>query len=156
MWRVGILACSDRGSRGERKDLSKELIAQMITDRVEGNVVSYHCVPDNVETIKEALFEMIDREKNDLIITTGGTGLSPHDVTPEATLQVVDRVIPGIAEEMRRKAMEYTKNAIFTRAVVGTRKHTLIINLPGSPAPAEICLGAIIDSIVPALQLLRN
>lgn len=155
MWRIGILSCSDRGSRGEREDLSKDLIAQMLSDSFEGKVITYKCVPDEIEEIKEALLEMIDLEKTDLIITTGGTGLSPRDVTPEATLQVIDRVIPGLAEEMRRRAMEQSKYAIFTRAVAGTRRKTLIINLPGSPAAAETCLKAIIDLIAPALQLLK-
>jgi molybdopterin adenylyltransferase len=156
MWRVGILSCSDRGSRGERPDYSKDLISNMVHDHFRGEVVSYHCIPDEVEIIKETLLEMIDRDKTDLIITTGGTGLSPRDVTPEATLQVIDRVIPGFAEEMRRKAMESTRNAIFTRAVAGTRKTTLIINLPGSPAAAELCLSAIIDQIPAALELLKS
>ena len=156
MWRVGILSCSDRGSRGERVDESKNLITQMITKEFKGEVVSYRCVPDEFEIIKETLIEMIDWDKADVILTTGGTGLSPRDVTPEATLDVIDRVIPGFAEEMRRKAMESSRNAIFTRAVVGTRKTTLIINLPGSPSAAILCLGSILDQIEPALQLLTG
>lgn len=156
MWRVGILSCSDRGSRGEREDHSKDLIAKIVDDAFEGKVVTYHCVPDEIETIKETLFEMIDHENVDLIITTGGTGLSPRDVTPEATLQVVDRVIPGFAEEMRRKAAEATRKALFTRAVIGTRKMTLIINLPGSPDAAQLCLNAIVDLVEPAIHLLQG
>ncbi|CCQ98678.1 Molybdenum cofactor synthesis domain protein [[Clostridium] ultunense Esp] len=156
MWRVGILSCSDRGSRGEREDKSKDLIAKIVAEAFKGKVTTYHCVPDEIEVIKETLFEMIDHEGVDVIITTGGTGLSPRDVTPEATLQVVDRIIPGFAEEMRRKASAVTRKALFTRAVVGTRKTTLIINLPGSPDAAELCLNAIIDQIEPALLLLQG
>lgn len=156
MWRVGILSCSDRGARGEREDKSKDLIARIVSDHFSGEVVAYTCVPDEVEVIKETLLEMINQDAVDLIITTGGTGLSPRDVTPEATLQVLDRVIPGLAEEMRRKAMEHSKDALFTRAVIGTRKRTLIVNLPGSPKPAEICLTGIVEHLEMAMILLKG
>lgn len=155
MWRVGILSCSDRGARGEREDLSKDLIAQIVANHFDGEVVAYTCVPDEIEMIKESMLEMINN-RVDLIITTGGTGLSPRDVTPEATQQVIDRVIPGLAEEMRRKAMEHSKDALFTRAVIGTRSRTLIMNLPGSPKPAEICLTGIVEHLEMAMILLKG
>lgn len=156
MWRVGILSCSDRGARGEREDLSKDLIAQIVSHHFDGEVVAYTCVPDELDIIKETMLEMIGFDETDLIITTGGTGLSPRDVTPEATMEVVDRIIPGLAEEMRRKAMEHSKDALFTRAVIGTRKSTLIVNLPGSPKPAEICLTSIVEHLEMAMILLRG
>ncbi len=155
MWRVGILSCSDRGARGEREDKSKDLIAQIVSDHFGGKLVAYTCVPDEVEVIRETLMEMVN-QNIDLIITTGGTGLSPRDVTPEATLQVIDRVIPGLSEEMRRKAMEHAKDALFTRAVIGTRKRTLIVNLPGSPKPAEVCLTSIVEHLEMAMILLKG
>lgn len=155
MWRVGILSCSDRGARGEREDKSKDLIAQLVAHHFDGEVVAYACVPDEIDVIKETMMEMIS-QNIDLIITTGGTGLSPRDVTPEATLQVIDRVIPGLAEEMRRKAMEHSKDALFTRAVIGTRKRAMIVNLPGSPKPAEICLTAIVEYLEMAMILLKG
>lgn len=156
MWRVGILWCSDRGARGEREDRSKEVIEQIVAEHFDGQVVAYQCVPDEMEQIKEAMMEMITDYRTDLIITTGGTGLSPRDVTPEATMQVVDRLIPGLAEEMRRKAMETSKDAVFTRSVVGTRQSTVIVNLPGSPKPAQVCLLSIVEHLEPAMILLNR
>lgn len=154
LWRVGIIWCSDRGARGEREDLSRGIITEIVGKHFGGEVIDYRVVPDEIETIKETMIEMIERKDVDLIITTGGTGLSPRDVTPEATLQIVDRVIPGFAEEMRRRASQISANELFTRAVIGTRKATLIINLPGAPRSAEICLSSIVDFIQPALELL--
>lgn len=156
MWRVGILSCSDRGARGERVDRSKDLIGAIVSDHFAGEVVTYAVVPDEVEAIKETMLDMITRHRADMIITTGGTGLSPRDVTPEATLEVVDRVIPGLAEEMRRKAMEHSKDALFTRAVIGTRNKTLIVNLPGAPKPAEVCLTSIVEHLEMAMILLQR
>jgi len=155
-WRLGILWISDRGFRGERKDESKELIASIFSERLPVDFAAYRVVPDEIEDIKEALIDMIERDHVDLLITTGGTGLGPRDVTPEATLMVVDRVIPGFAEEMRRRASQISPNELFTRAVIGTRKATLLVNLPGAPRSAEICLRAVLDFIEPALELIQG
>ncbi|MBE3563614.1 MAG: MogA/MoaB family molybdenum cofactor biosynthesis protein [Hydrogenibacillus schlegelii] len=155
-WRFGILWISDRGARGEREDQSRGIITELLEKRIGGRVVTYKVVPDEIETIKETMIDMIERDGVDLIVTTGGTGLGPRDVTPEATLQIVDRVIPGFAEEMRRRASQVSPNELFSRAVIGTRKRTLIVNLPGAPRSAEICLSAILEFIPPALELLAG
>jgi len=107
-----------------------------------------------MEELKEQMIELVDREKCDLLIVTGGTSLSPRDVTPEVTSWVIDRPVPGFAEEMRRAGLQQSRRAMLTRAVAGTRGNSLILNLPGSPKGVDICLRAIADMIPDALHIL--
>ena len=146
MFNIGIITASDKGSRGEREDASGRLIATMLQEL--GQIRSYKVVADDAEQISKEMVIMADQLGVDLILTTGGTGLGPRDVTPEATLAVVDRQVPGIAEAMRAKSLEITSRAMLSRAVAGMRNKTLIINLPGSPKGVQECL----EVILPALE----
>lgn len=147
MWRVGVITVSDKGSNGEREDQSGELLRRMVK-KIQGEVVCYVVIPDDLETIRETLVRFCDGEKLDLIFTTGGTGLSPRDVTPEATQSVIQREVPGIAEAMRQKTSAQTKYALLSRQVTGVRGSTLIINLPGSPKAVQECY-EVIEPILP-------
>ncbi|HHO76081.1 MAG TPA: MogA/MoaB family molybdenum cofactor biosynthesis protein [Deltaproteobacteria bacterium] len=147
MKHAGVLILSDKGSRGERVDTSGRIIQEML----EGlGIISevYEIVPDEADIIRQRLVSWSDELCLDLIITTGGTGLSPRDVTPDATLAVIEKRIPGMEEVMRMKSLEKTPHAMISRAVAGVRKQTLIINLPGSPGGVRDCL----ESILPALN----
>jgi molybdenum cofactor synthesis domain-containing protein len=123
---------------------------------MDGEVICTKIVPDDRKAISEALIDMSDNIGADLILTTGGTGLSPRDITPEATTDAVDKMVPGIPEEMRRRSMEKTPYAMISRAVAGIRRKTLIINLPGSPKAAAECLDAIISIIPHAICVLKG
>src|SRR3989338_171731 len=129
---VGILPLSDKGARGEREDLSGVEIKRLVAD-IHAEVKVYEVIPDEKFLIKDKLIEYADDLGLDVIITTGGTGVSPRDVTPDATLEVIDKEIPGMAEVMRFESLKKTPRAMISRAVVGLRGRTLIINLPGSP-----------------------
>ena len=155
MWRVGILTASTKGARGERKDESGAVIREMVA-RIDGQVVRHEVLPDDRERIREALIRFADVDKLDLVLTTGGTGVGPHDVTPEATRAVIQREIPGIAEAMRITTLKKTRFAMLSRSLAGTRGTTLIINLPGSPKGVRECLEAVIDVIPHALELMKN
>ncbi|PWK05188.1 MogA/MoaB family molybdenum cofactor biosynthesis protein [Tumebacillus permanentifrigoris] len=154
-WNVGILTSSDKGARGEREDLSGQVIREMVLD-VDMEVTEYIVIPDEFETIRDALIEFCDDAKLDLIVTTGGTGLARRDVTPEATLAVIDREVPGMAEAMRAASLAKTKFAMLSRAVVGTRGNTLIINLPGSPKGVRECLEVVLPVVPHALEILQG
>lgn len=155
-WKVAILTASDRGYRGEREDTSAQVIRELIEEEIQGVIVEYRVVPDEMDEIMASLIEMTDYYQADLILTTGGTGLAPRDVTPEATLNVIDRVAPGFAEAMRMISMQKTKKAMLSRAVSGIRGRTLIINLPGSPKGVQENLMAIIDQLPHALGILTG
>lgn len=155
MFAVGIITVSDKGYAGEREDTSGAVIEKTI-ERIEGKTTSYCIVPDDIEKIKEAIIRMADEEKLDLILTTGGTGFSPRDVTPEATLSVVERVVPGIPEAMRLAGLQSTPLAMLSRAVAGIRNGSLIINLPGSPKGVKENLEAILPAITHGLQILQG
>ncbi len=155
MFTVGILTVSDKGSQGKREDKSGEAIREIFTQK-EARVVDYAIVPDERELIKKKLVEWADGGKVDLVVTTGGTGLSPRDVTPEATLDVIDRIAPGFAEVMRAESLKKTPHAMLSRAVAGTRKKTLIINLPGSPKAVQECLDAIMPALPHAIETLSG
>ena len=135
--KVGILTASDRCSHGERKDESGLLLKFLTEERLGAEVVAYRVVPDDKEAIRKVIVHMTDLFFCDLVLTTGGTGLSPRDVTPEATKELIEREIPGISEAIRRQSMKKTKFAMLSRAVAGIRGKTLIINLPGSPSAIE-------------------
>jgi molybdopterin adenylyltransferase len=151
--RAGILVISDKGWRGERLDKSgqtaKEVISQLSLD-----ILKYEVVPDEADIISSKLKEWCDEGSLDLILTSGGTGLSDRDVTPEATLAVVDKVVPGLTEAMRMETMKRKPEAILSRAVAGSRGKCLIINLPGSPRAVKECLEVILPVIPHALDVL--
>lgn len=153
-YRIGILTLSDKGARGERIDGSGPLLVTLVAEL--GAVVKMEMIPDDQETIEEILCIWADKEHLDLILTTGGTGLSPRDVTPEATLRVVDRLVPGMAEAMRATSLLKTPHAMLSRAVVGIRASTLIINLPGSPRGASENLAVVLPALNHALAKLQG
>jgi molybdopterin adenylyltransferase len=144
--RAGVLTLSDKGSVGQRRDVSGPVIREML-DGLGIQVEITDVIPDDTDLIRSRLITWTDEMHLDLILTTGGTGLSPRDVTPEATLTVIDRRVPGMEEVMRAESLKKTPHAMISRAVAGTRQQTLIVNLPGSPKAARECL----ESIAPAL-----
>ena len=150
---AAILTISDKGSRGEREDKSGAAIREIV-EEMGGEVISHDIVPDEQDIIENALKKLA--HSAELVLTTGGTGLAPRDVTPEATRAVIDREIPGIAEAMRQKSLEIVSTAMLSRAVAGARGHTLIINLPGSPKAVRECLSFVRAAIPHALELLRG
>jgi len=150
---VAVLTLSDKGSRGEREDISGPTIAKMIK-KIKGEVTHYEVLPDERMQIKKKLLSLCN--KVDLILTTGGTGLSPRDVTPEATLEVITREIPGIAETMRQEGLKKTPHAMISRAVAGVRGRTIIINLPGSPRGVKESLSVILPVIPHAIEKIKG
>ena len=152
--RVGILTVSDAGSRGERVDTSGAAVRQLM-EGIGAAVARYAVVPDERDRIASTLREWCDGGV-DLLLTTGGTGLAARDVTPEATLDVAERLAPGIAEAMRATGLRFTPMAMLSRAVAVVRGSTLIVNLPGSEKGARESLAAIIDVLPHAVQLLRG
>jgi len=155
MFKVGILVLSDKGARGEREDTSGETIKQMISS-IGAVVTAYEVLPDDKELIADKLLAWCDQERLDLILTSGGTGLSPRDVTPEATAQVVERIVPGIPEAMRAYGLQKTPRAVLSRGISGIRKRTLIINLPGSVRGVRESLEAVMPALPHALETLRG
>ena len=155
MLNVAILTISDKGSQGTRHDKSSEVIREVVAG-IEGNVVKYDIVPDEPEIIAGKLIEWSDSRKIDVILTTGGTGLAERDVTPEATLSVIEREVPGIPEAMRAKSLEKTPMAVLSRSVAGLRGKCLIINLPGSPKAVGECLEAILTAIPHAVEIIKG
>ena len=152
--KVGILTVSDKGARGEREDRSGPAIREMM-EAAGGEIVRARIVPDEQDEIRAALVEWSD-EGLDLILTTGGTGFSPRDWTPEATKAVLDRETPGIAEAMRRAGMEKTPTAMLSRATAGIRKRTLIVNLPGSEKAVRESLEAILPALPHGVEVLKG
>jgi molybdopterin adenylyltransferase len=153
--RFGILTLSDRSSQGERPDSSGPALARLI--RAEGwSVVRESLLPDEEPAIRETLISWTDGDDLDIILTTGGTGVSPRDVTPEATRAVIEREVPGLAEAMRAASFRITPHAMLSRIVTGIRKKTLIINLPGSPKGAVENLQVIMPVLPHAVQLLQE
>jgi len=155
MLRIGILTISDKGSRGERQDLSGQAIMDSLSI-IESYVVKYEVVPDEKDVIAEKLVSWADEGEVDIILTTGGTGLSQRDVTPEATMSVLDKVVPGFTEAMRARTFSLTPMAMLSRAVAGTRGKCLIINLPGSPEAVRQCLGVILPVIPHAVEIIQG
>ena len=154
MFNIGIITASDKGARGEREDVSGKTIATMLAGL--GQVKYYVVVPDEREALSREIVNMVDNLRLDLILTTGGTGLGPRDVTPEATLAVIDKEIPGIPEAMRAKSLEKTSRAMLSRAVAGIRGRTLIINLPGSPKGVKECLEVVLPALEHGLAIMKG
>jgi len=153
--RAAILTLSDKGSRGERIDESGPALAAWLAERGV-RTVQARVIADEFEQIVAVLTEWADTDAADLILTTGGTGVSPRDTTPEATLQILQRVIPGLGELMRLRSLEKTPMASLSRAVAGIRNQTLIINLPGSPKGALENLEAVWPTIGHAVEKIRG
>ena len=151
----GILTISDAGSKGERKDTSCDSIEErMITDGFK--LTLREILPDEKELISEKLIQWADSGETDIILTTGGTGLGPRDVTPEATLRIIDFEVTGISEAMRIKTFDKTPMSILSRCVSGVRSGCLIINLPGSPKGVKEMLEVVISVIPHALEMIRG
>ncbi|HEX77891.1 MAG TPA: MogA/MoaB family molybdenum cofactor biosynthesis protein [Dehalococcoidia bacterium] len=155
MFKAAILTISDKGWRGERVDASGRLIAEIISG-LPAQVVKYEVVPDEAGMISAKLREWADSGHIDLVLTTGGTGLGPRDVTPEATLAVTSRLVPGLAEAMRAESLKLTPHSMLSRAVAGIRKRCLIVNLPGSPKAVRENLAVIMPALPHALEVLRG
>ena len=153
MFNVAIICMSDKGSKGEREDLSTKVIEEIVTSHGY-NVTEKILIPDEIDIIKENLIRVCDEEIANLILTTGGTGFSKRDVTPEATEEIIEKRVPGIPEAIRAYSMTITKRAMLSRATAGIRKNTLIINLPGSPKAVKESLEYIIDDLKHGLEIL--
>lgn len=153
--RVAIITLSDSGYAGQREDKSGPVIREL-TETAGYEVVHTTLLPDGVEPLASELKRLCDKDMADLILTTGGTGFSPTDLTPEATLSVVERPAPGIAEAMRYNSLQITPRAMLSRGVAGIRKRTLIVNLPGSPKAVRECLEFILPSLGHGLEILRG
>lgn len=157
MFTVGVLTISDSGARGAREDTSGENIRALVTEKLPDAVLEAGAIiPDEGNLIEATLREWCDQKKLNLILTTGGTGLAPRDVTPEATRSILDREAPGIAEAMRLESLKHTPFGMLSRGIAGTRGHTLIINLPGSPKAVRECLEAVIGVLPHAINLLSE
>ena len=153
MIKVGIVTASDKGSRGEREDVSAQTIRDIVRE-IDGSVEEYRIVPDEQALLEQAMIDMIDNKGVHLLLTTGGTGFSPRDVTPEATMAVIERQVPGIPEFMRAESGKITPRAMLSRATAGIRGQALIVNLPGSPKGVRECLGAILHQLPHGLEIL--
>ncbi len=152
--KIGLLTISDRGASGEYEDQSGPLMAQIFSSRTPWEVSHKAVIPDEIAVISETLQTWCDAEKLNLILTSGGTGFAPRDVTPEATQKVIEREAPGIAEALRAESLKITKHAMLSRGVAGLRGQTLIINLPGSPKAVRENLDVLLPILPHALALL--
>lgn len=155
MYRAAVLTVSDRSFRGERPDAGGPLVAEILKN-AGYEIVSITIVPDEQADIEAALCQIADQNAAELLVTTGGTGFAPRDVTPEATLAVCDRLTPGIPEAMRYASLQITPRAMLSRAQAGIRGGTLIVNLPGSPKAAKENLEAVLPALSHGLEMLSG
>lgn len=154
-FQAGVVTVSDKGSRGEREDLSGKEVVRMLQELsilVSETVI----IPDEQDQIRQTLIDLSDKKNLDLIVTTGGTGVTPRDLTPDATLEVIDKALPGMAEAMRQESLKKTPHAMISRAVVGIRGQTLIINLPGSPRGVRENLAVVLPALKHALEKIKG
>lgn len=156
MIRVAIVTLSDKGSKGERIDITGQKLKEVFEEHLGYENVYYNMLPDTYEEICEELMKLADEDIADLIVTNGGTGFSKRDVTPEATLAVIEREAQGIAEYMRARSFEITPKAILSRGRCGIRKGSIILNLPGSPKGATENLSFVIDTLVHGIEILKG
>ncbi len=156
MINVGILTISDKGFAGEREDLSGKTLRSILLKEKVYSIKRYKIIPDEIKDIKEELVSWSDQDKLDLILTTGGTGFSPRDVTPEATKEIIIRETVGISDTIRNEGRKRNRRAILSRAVAGIRGNTLIINLPGSERGVRESLETIIDIIPHAVEMIEG
>lgn len=154
--KIGILTVSDRSSRGEREDRGGPALEQRVREAFKEAEILRAIVPDEIAAIGRTISDWADRDHCHVILTTGGTGLSARDVTPEATRGVVERELPGFGEAMRAKSYAITPMAVLSRATAGTRGKTLVVNLPGSPKGAVECLEAVLPALEHAVQVLHE
>lgn len=152
---AAVLTVSDRASRGEREDRSGRVIEELLQS-IEAKIKEYRVVPDERDIIAQNLRELSDSVMADLIVTTGGTGLGPRDVTPEATLEVIGKRVPGLEEAMRAESIKITPHGMLSRAVAGLRNRTLIINLPGSPKAVRETLSVVLPALPHAVEIIRD
>lgn len=155
MIKVGILTISDKGAKGEREDKSGQVIMEIVS-QLNAQVTEYKIIPDEKEMIIDNLKQLVDESGCELVLTTGGTGLSPRDVTPEATKEVIEKEILGFGEIMRTIGFKSTPHALLSRAMAGTRKQSLIINLPGSPKGVRECLELVLPVIPHGIEVLKG
>ena len=155
MIKVAILTISDSCSQQKREDVSGQTIKNLLADE-KFEICEYKIVADENRSIKEALIYFADEVKADIVLTTGGTGFGPRDVTPEATVEVCYKMVPGLTELMRSEGLKHTKKAILSRGSAGIRENTLIINLPGSPKAVKESLEAILDVLPHAVKMMRG
>lgn len=153
--RVAIITLSDKGAKGQREDESGPAIREMVSG-IGAAVRHYEVLPDDLDRIAAALKRHADSGEIDLILTTGGTGVAPRDVTPEATREVIDRELPGMSEAMRAESLKKTPHAMISRAVAGIRKRTLIVNLPGSPRAVRENLAIILPALTHAIEKIKG
>lgn len=153
MFKVAIVCMSDKGSKGEREDISTQVIEKIILENGY-KITKKVLIPDDFQKIKDTLIEICDNNHAELILTTGGTGFSKRDVTPEATEEIIEKRVPGIPEAIRAYSLTITKRAMLSRATAGIRKDTLIINMPGSPKAVEESLTYIISELKHGLEIL--
>ena len=155
MYRVGIITASDKGSKGERVDESGPKIKEIVSG-FGYEVVYYKVLPDDKDTISSEMKQLCDENKVDLILTTGGTGFSKRDNTPEATLEIAEKLVPGISESIRSYSMQFTKKAMLSRGVSVIRKETLIINMPGSPKAVKESMECIMPALNHGIDILKG
>ncbi|HRV92112.1 MAG TPA: molybdopterin adenylyltransferase [Anaerolineae bacterium] len=153
---VGILTISDRGAAGSYEDKSGPVIEEVVTTQLEAQVEQKAVIPDEIDLIKATLLQWVEQDQVDLILTTGGTGFAPRDVTPEATRLVIQREAPGLVFAMLKDSLAVTPHAMLSRMVAGIRGRTLIINLPGSPKAVRENLVTILPALPHAVELLRD
>jgi len=153
---AGVVTISDKGSKGQRVDESGPALKEFLESKINAKVISMIIVPDEQDLIEKTLIYFADVLKLDLVLTTGGTGFAPRDVTPEATKNILEKDVPGISEVIRSKSLTITPKAMLSRGISGIRKGTLIINLPGSPKGATESISFVADALTHGLDILKE